>query len=162
MEQQKNGGASKRKRTFWGKPNWVATLLVAVLLIGGWYYLGDDVSLFAEAYRERAALAEMAEDAVRYSAGTTHIDLEKVKEEARAIEAKVQTLTDKTDIGEYFAANDLTDEGRDTNSMVLWGIFAIFAGGVMYLLTQVIHVMVCIVKACGKKKHNSRQTDVVA
>ena len=151
----KTGESAKRKKTFWGKPNWVATLLVAVLLVVGCCYLGGDLILYHEACQERAVLAESAEKAILYRSGTTPIDLGKVEEKAEEINNKVQTLADKTDLGEYFAANDLSAEGRDVNKVVLYTSFTIFAVGVMYVLMQVIHVVALIAKACGKKKNHS-------
>lgn len=151
----------KTKKRFWGKPNLVATLLVVVFMFGGWYYLWEDLSLYSEAWYERAVLAENAEQAILYSAGTASIDLDKMEEEAEAINEKIQTLADKTDIGEYFAANDLTAEGRDTNKIVACGIYAIFAAGVIYLMMQVIHVVVFIAKSCSKDD-NSKQGGAAA
>lgn len=152
----------KTKKPFWGKPNWFAALLVAVLLVGGWSYLGGDLSFYCMACHERAELAKRAENAILDAAGTTHIDLGMVEAEADKVNHKIQTLADKTDLGEYFATNDLSTEGREVNKGVMYTIFAMFAAGAIYLLMQVIHVVIFIVKACGKRNNNSKQGGAAA
>lgn len=161
------------KRMSERKTNWVAILMVAVLLVdillgtallaGGYYYLGGDLSTYYEACQERAVLAEGAEKEILYrGTSTTPIDLGKMEEKAEEINNKVQTLADRTDLGEHLAENDLTAEGRDDNKVVMYSIFAMFVVGVIYLLMQLSIVVVFIAKACGKKKNNSYQGGAAA
>ena len=152
------GAAAKRKKPFWGKPNWFAALLVAVLLVGGWSYLGGDLSLYYQACQARAVLAESAEKAILNAADTTPIDLSRVKREAEMVDNMIQTLADKTDLGEYLAKEDMTTEGREHNKVVMYSMFAMFAAGGLYLVKQVIQVVVLIKKGRGKKEKHSCQS----
>ena len=153
------------------KNNWVAILMVAVLLVdillgaallaGGYYYLGGDLSTYYEACQERAVLAECAEKAILNAADTTPIDLDRVKKEAEEVDNKIQTLAEKTDLGEYLAMEDLTTEGREHNKVVMYSIFAMFVVGVLYLLMQLGIVVVFIAKSCSKD-NNSKQGGAAA
>lgn len=158
----KTGDAAKRKKPFWGKPNWFAALLVAVFLVWGWNYLGGDLIFYCQAWNERAVLAERAERAILDAADATPIDLSRVAEDAEKVNDKIQTLADKTDLGEFLAANDLNTEGREANKVVMYIIFTMFAAGVTYLMMQVIHVMVLIGKVRKRNKTNSCQGGAVA
>ena len=167
MEKQKSCAEKSRNGgTFWGKPNRVAIFLVAVLLVdillgaallaGGYYYMGGDLFNYYEACQERAVLAESAEKAILNAADTTPIDLGGVKKEAEKVDNKIQTLAEKTDLGEYLAMEDLTTEGREHNKVVMYSIFAMFVVGVLYLLMQLGIVVVFIAKACGKNTNSNQ------
>lgn len=97
------------------KPNWTATILVILILGVIYCYFGGDLLAYNQAALDRAELAKQAEQAVLFETG---LDMSAIEEKKQEINQRIQNLNDSTDLGEYLAENDLTVEGRKTNTTV--------------------------------------------
>lgn len=132
------------------KPNWTATILV-ILILGIMYcYFGGDLSVYSQAARDRTELSEQAAMAVLYETG---LDMKTIEEEMQGINQKIQKLSDSTDLGEYFAVNDLTTEGRKTNANIMTVTVAIIAIFVAYIILNFLRTFWWA--ANGRKKETN-------
>ena len=119
------------------KPNWTATILVIFILGVIYCYFGGDLGEYNQAAMDRAELAKQAEQAVLFETG---LDMRAIEEKMQEINQRVQNLNDSTDLGEYFAENDLTVEGRKTNEMVRNLITVSVVALVAYVVLNFIRV----------------------
>ena len=158
MKKRERIGRSNKRLAM--KPNWVALFLAVMILVGGVFYIGDDVVTYGKAQLELRKLGVTTNQAIIYGRGAQELDLSDVEQQVRIINAEVQTLSGKTDLGEVFAENHLTPKGRETNMWWLVAIIAVTAIFAVYVLCQVV----CIIgflfhlgKGRDGQKKNSNQ-----
>ena len=97
---------------FGRKPNWTAVIL-AILILGVMYcYFGGDLMEYSQAVSDRTELARQAEQSILFETG---MDMEAIEAKMQEINQRIQNLSQGTDLGELFASNDLTVEGRKAN-----------------------------------------------
>lgn len=132
---KKNGKKIHIGNSIKRKPNWTATILVILILGIIYCYFGGDLTAYNQAARERAELAKQAEQSVLFETG---LNMEEIDEKKQEINQKIQELKDGTDLGEYFAENDMTAEGRKTNAIVRTAIIASVSIFIAYVFLNVI------------------------
>ena len=119
------------------KPNWTATILVILILGVIYCYFGGDLMAYNQAALDRAELAKQAEQAVLFETG---LDMRAIEEKKQEINQRIQNLNDSTDLGEYLAENDLTVEGRKTNTKVRIAIMVGIIFFAVYVFINFIRV----------------------
>lgn len=137
-----------------GKPNWLAIFLMAVLLIGSMSHFSEDVFSYVGAREARRELANEVEEMIRYNVAREDFDLSNVEHITDSIDQHVQNLSEDTDLGEYFAKNDLTEKGRKVNSLTVDSIILGWFVGMAYLAAQAVCVVNWLYEYCKKPKNN--------
>ena len=141
----------KLKDLLQSKPNWVAILLMLVLLIGGMSHYSEDVFAYTGAMEARRELVKGVKQQILYGVTREDFSLSCVEPTLQSIDQAVQNLGDETDLGEYFAKNDLTEKGRKVNAVAVNSIILSWWVEMLYLAVQFVRVVGWLDK--GNKKH---------
>jgi len=100
----------------------VLAVILAVIILFGIVYVWEDMSLYHATMQLRE---DYAEQVVETIVKGTEIDPASEKSFNETIQENLQTLSESTDLGEYFAKNDLTSEGRVSNEMIMGAIIVL-------------------------------------
>lgn len=140
------------------KPNWTATILVILILGIIYCYFGGDLLTYGGAAKDRDNLAEQAAQAVLYETG---VDMKTIEEEMQKINQRIQKLSNSTDLGEYFAANDLIAEGRKTNIVIMDAIVVMITIFATYIILNVFRTAWLLAKGRKKEIHGKYQCEEI-
>ena len=131
------------------KPNWMAMFLVVVILAVVYCYFGNDLVVFNQANTDRNALAEATAQQIMFNG---ELDMQSIQNEMDRINTSIQELEASTDLGEFFAINDLTAEGRQINTRVNNLAIAMIVILVMYLVLNFVRAIWWIARGMNRTK----------
>ena len=120
------------------KPNWMAAFLVIVILAVVYCYFGNDLAVFNQANTDRNALADATAQQVMFNG---ELNMQAIQNEMDRINTSIQALEASTDLGEFFARNDLTAEGRQINTRVSFATSVMIVVMVLYLVLNFVRAI---------------------